>query len=343
MANLKNTRIDDTGFLCLPTSGAGNTGTLGQLRYNAAKRNVEHFSPILGGRWESTIAPWETRTIVTTGYLNGGYAASAVWNNTNKITYATDTTIDLGDNSQEAAHNYQSSAHNDIKSFTWGASNAHCVAASNVICFNMRTDQPITSGYTRSWPYAHINNGTIQQYEERAWVTSTYGSSAIYEWNLTTEILGALQNNSGGQNWGTSHEFYGIFYGNGERIFNYATRQTTTRSGTVIAGDGLQHTIPFKKTFHVAGREGNPSTNWRETNMITNTSADAIGTKAAYSGEENHLIAQDWGYCLGFYNGTHVNTSYKMIYATRAQNTGSSTMQPKGKVGNSSGTMNWRT
>lgn len=342
MANLQSTRINDTGFLTLP-QGSGGAGTQGQLRFNAAKEAMEYYTTQQGGLWTATVQPYLTRTVLTTGYLHGGYAASAVWNNTNRCVFATDTTTNLGDNSQEAAHNYQSAACNTRRAFTWGASNSHCVAASNVICFDMRTEQPITSGYTRTWPYAHINNGTLYQEEFTAWVTSSYGSTAIYEWNLTTETLGTQQGSCGG-NWGTSHENYGIFYG-GSNTFNFtfSTRTNVVRPGTAVSGDGYQHTMPFKNTMHYGGREGNPSTNWRQTNMLTNTSTDgSLGAKPNVSGEENHMMAQDWGYCLGFYNGTHVNTSYRMNYAVWAGYSTPSTTEPKGKVGTSSATMTWR-
>ena len=343
MAILQNTTLNGTGFLVLPAPTTA-TNTQGSIRFNPVTRGIEVYAPAeLGGTWRNASVPFFTRQIITTTYTQGGYQSSVVWNNTNRTITATDTTTNLGDGSQEAGHNYQSSAHNRTRSFTWGASGAHCTAASNVICFNMRTETAQTSGYTRNWPYSHINNGTVQQEEYYAWVTSGYGSSAVYEFNLTTETLGVnLGNSLGGQQWGTSHENLGIFYGNGERNFYFATRTITTRSTTAVAGDGVQHTIPFKQGMHLAGREANPSTNWRETDMFTNSTRDVIGAKPYQSGEENTLIGQDWGYCIGFYNGAHVNTSYKFIYATRTGSGTSSSLEPKGKGGVSSSTMSWR-
>lgn len=343
MANLQSTRINDTGFLTLPQGSSNTTGTQGQLRYNAAKQGFEYYTTQQGGLWTTALSPYLTRTVLTTGYLQGGYAASVVWNNTNKIVYATDTTTNLGDNSQEAGHNYQSSACNNTRGFTWGASNAHCTASSNVICFNMRTEQSITSGYTRTWPYSHVNTGTVYQEEFTCWVTSSYSSNAIYEWNLTTETLGTQQGSCGGQ-WGHSHENYGVFYGGSATFtFTFSTRTNTTRPGSAPAGDGVQHVMPFKNAMHYGGRESNPSTNWRQTNMLTNTATDAnLGGKPNVSGEENMMMAQDWGYCLGFYNGTHVNTSYRMNYAVWSGYSTPSTTEPKGKTGNSSATMIWR-
>ena len=76
--------------------------------------------------------------------------------------------------------------------------------------------------------------------------------------------------------------------------------------------------------------------------MWTNTSADAIGSKPYYSGEENSFTGQDWGYCIGWYQGGHVNTAFKFVYATEVGTGTTSSLEAKGKSGNSSATMSWR-
>jgi hypothetical protein len=289
--------------------------------------------------------PFLTRTIVTTGYLNGGYASSAAWNNTNRIVFATDTTINLGDNTQEWAHNYQSCVFNRTRNFTLGAGNGHCVASTNVACFNMRTETAQTSGYGRTFPVSNVNSGTVQKEEFFGWWQNTSYSSNIYELNLTVEqtyvaIAGGVIS---GQLWGTFHENYGVFWGGGgQQTFTFATRTQATRGGTQPSGDGNQKTIMFKQGMHYAGREGNPSSNWRKTNFFTNTSADALGAKPYYSGEENMLTGQDYGYAVGWYQGSHVNTAFKFVYATELGYGTTSSLEAKGKAGNSSGTMSWR-
>lgn len=344
MANLKNTSINDTGHLSLPNSTSSTAGTQGTIRWNPALNRLEQYKNRDMGRWQTMANPFLTRTIVTTGYVNGGYAASTVWNNTNRVTFATDTTINLGDGTQETGHNYQSSLFNRTRNFTIGASGAHCSASSTVICFNMRTETAQTSGYTRSFPVSQVNSGTVQQEEFYGWWQNTGYSSNLYEMNLTTEtgytaVTGGLVS---GQLWGTNHETYGIFWGGGQSTFTYATRTNATRSGTTPSGDGNQKTIQFKQGFHYAGREGNPSTNWRKTNMFTNTSADALGAKPYYSGEENMLTGQDWGYAVGWYQGSHVNTAFKFVYPTETGYGTTSSLEAKGKSGNSSATMSWR-
>ena len=348
MANLKNTTINDTGFLNLPNDTSTTAGTPGQVRYDPANHRMEFYHTRDNARWEPMMNPFLTRQIVTTGYLHGGYAASAAWNNTNRIVYATDTTINLGDNTQEWAHNYQSCVFNRTRNFTLGAGNGHCIASTNVACFDMRTETAQTSAYGRTFPVSNVNSGTVQKEEFFGWWQNASYSANIYELNLTVEqtyvSLGSIAT-MGGQLWGTNHENYGIFWnsgGSGSTNFVFATRTNSSRGGTSPSGDGYQHTIMFKQGVHLAGREGNPSSNWRKTNFFTNSSFDALGAKPAYSGEENNLTAQDWGYAIGWYQGSHVNTAFKFIYATDAQHGTTSSMEAKGKAGNSSGTMSWR-
>ena len=348
MATLKNTTINDTGFLTLPNDTATTAGTAGQVRYNPAQNIMEFYHTRDNARWEPMMNPFLTRTIVTTGYLHGGYAASSAWNNTNRVVFATDTTINLGDNTQEWAHNYQSCVFNRTRNFTLGAGNGHCVASTNVACFDMRTETAQTSGYGRTFPVSNVNSGTVQKEEFFGWWQNAAYSANIYELNLTVEqtyvSLGSIAT-MGGQLWGTNHENYGIFWnsgGSGSTNFVFATRTNSSRGGTSPSGDGYQHTIMFKQGTHLGGREGNPSTNWRKTNFFTNSSFDALGAKPYFSGEENNITAQDYGYAVGWYQGTHVNTAFKFVYATDSQTGTTSSLEAKGKAGNSSGTMSWR-
>lgn len=338
-----NTSINSTGFLQLPSDNA-TSGTNGQIRFNARANKVEWYNSGTQNGWSYFGLPFAARDVQVVGYLHGGYAASTVWNNTNRMTFATDTAVNLGDNTQEQGHNYQSNGFSLTRNFTFGASGSHCVASSLIICFDMITEQPVTTGYTRNMPGSVINTGTIQKEHYVAYISPySYLSAAIYEFNLTTETLGTSYGTGGNNQWGGWTENFGIFYGGTERIFNFATRTPYNRgANTAMAGDPYQHNLQTRISTTIAGREGNPSTNWRITNYQNNASYNAIGGKPAYSGEENMVSARDWGYCMGFYNGSHVNTTYKVQFATYSGYTGTSTMEPKGKSGNSSSTMSWR-
>jgi len=347
MANLKNTNINDTGHLTLPGGEPGTTSA-GTIRYNITENRVEIYNPNTGGgQWSSQVLPYLSRQIITTGYLHGGYASSVVFTNTNRTTFATDTTVDLtgANQAQERGHNYKSCLWSGTTNYTFGGqAGSHCASSSGNIAFNMVTEQTLTSGYSRNLPYSTNNNACLQHENFRGW-TSMGGTSNVYEWDMQTETLNttAITSNPNAGGWGTSHELYGVWIGSSAGYrFSWATRTNINSRGTAVQGDKHQHSLSFKHAYHIAGRESNPSSNWRETNMYTDATQDAIGSKPAYSGEENTVTGQDWAYALGWYQGSHVNTSFRFVYATRAGTTTGSSTQPKGVAGQSSATMSWR-
>ena len=83
MANLKNTNINDTGHLTLPGAGDGAHES-GDIRYNGSFGRVEVYHDKDGATWTNMAIPFLTRQILTVGYVHGGYAASVVWDETNK-------------------------------------------------------------------------------------------------------------------------------------------------------------------------------------------------------------------------------------------------------------------
>ena len=341
MATLKNTNIDDTGHLTLPGSSTG--GNNGDIRFNGSRGRIETFQEKSGGGfWTAMVQPYLQRQIITTGYMHGGYASSVVWNNTNRITFATDTTVDLPGR-QERGHNYKDSCHNANVCWTiGGAANAHCASSNGITAYNCRTELNFTDGYTRTFTWSTNNPGMIQQDLTKAWVTGG-GSSQIRYFDMVTSTLGVQQgtSNTSGGIWGIQHENYGIWCTNNQG-FKWASQQPYSRSATSPQGDKHQHAIMFKHANMVAGRESNPSSNWRETNFLNDTTQDVIGSKGYYGGEENMLAGQDWGYAVGWYQGSHVVNSAKFVYATRQGTVGGASLNAKGVNGQSSATMSWR-
>jgi hypothetical protein len=55
------------------------------------------------------------------------------------------------------------------------------------------------------------------------------------------------------------------------------------------------------------------------------------------SGEENDQTGQNWGYCVGHYNGAQNNNTYKVHSITDVYTVLGSDAQPKGHDGSSSG------
>lgn len=343
MATLKNTNINDTGHLTLPGS-AQTDGSAADFRYNANENKLEVYGPnVDSATWSSLALPYLTRQIITTAYVHGGYASSVVWDETNRVIFATDTTIDLA-GKQERGHNYKDSCHNLNVCWTiGGAANGHCVASNGITAYNHRTELNFTDGYTRTHTWNTNNPGMIQQDLIKAWVTGG-GSSQIRYFDMTTSTLLQQQGNSGtsGGTWGLQHENYGIWCESPNQGFKWATQTPYGRSDGSPQGDKHQHCIMFKHANMVGGRERNPSTNWRETNFYNDQTQDVIGGKGFYGGEENMVVGQDWGYAIGWYQGNHVVSSAKFTYATRLSTVGGNSLNAKGVNGQSSATMSWR-
>jgi hypothetical protein len=171
MANLKNTNIDDTGHLTLPGAGDG-AHEAGDIRYNGNFGRVEIYHDKDGATWTNMAIPFLTRQIVTVGYIHGGYASSVVWDETNKTYFATDTTVDLS-GKQEKGHNYKDSMHNTNLCWTvGGAANGHCVSSNGITCYNHRTENNLTSGYTRT----HL------EYQQYWYYPARIRNSMDYRW-----------------------------------------------------------------------------------------------------------------------------------------------------------------
>lgn len=345
----------DGGCGCVIIKYNTETAEVGMIRYNTEINNVEYRTAY--DTWEPLQAlPFKIRSILTVGYVMGGYKDSVAWHNVNRILNSTDTTTNLGDGSLERSFNYKSSACNLVNAFVWGAGNAHATNSNVTTVFNMRTETK-TVGQNR---FNLINSrghmGTIFQEHYSAWIVGGENAT-IEEFNLTTETLisafgssfGGDAGASSGGPWGMSHENYGIWYmGADSQNFAFSTRTNSTRGASGGQQPGAhyqQKSLQSKLTNCYAGHEGSWSGgyNLRRTNMVTNTtSVPGITKGKANCGEENYTLGQDWMYCLGNYDGAQNNGSFKFTYATETSSPGGSTMEPKGKNGLSSAACAWR-
>ena len=213
MATLKNTTINDTGFLRLPkgTTAQRPANAAGRIRHNTETGTVEYYSEnALAGGWTQMTIPFQNRTIITNAYIQGGYKSSAAWNNINRTLTATDTTYNLGDGAIEASFNYQPGACSLNDAYIFGAGGGHAVSSNYVTAFNMRTEQQ-TTDIDRSLAINRHNFGAVFQEHYLAWCSG--GSSTLMEeYNLTTKTyngqIGATS--LSGANWGMSSENIGI-------------------------------------------------------------------------------------------------------------------------------------
>ena len=315
----------------------------GALRINSSTGEAEFFSS--DATWQSLSIPFKERTHITTNYMLGGYKSSSAWNNVNRTSMSTDTTVNLGDNSLERSFNYQSGACSKNVAWVFGAGNGHAVQSNYVIGFNMRTDQQYTGAFARNLSGDKLRDGTVWKEHYMAW---TSGSAELDRFNMLTEtqsIVGiGAPAGSTADAWGMSWENEGMFTRNNDgTLFDFATETYGTWVGTFPSVHHQQKSMNSKLNFCWAGNEGSYAggTQFRRTNWITRSTSGTYA-KPISGGEENFTMGQDHAYQLGCFNGAQNNESFRWNYYTESGFTGGVSMQPKGKAGSSSGLGAWR-
>lgn len=345
MATLKNVTVNDTGYLRLPVGSSGDrpaedSNSIGAMRVNDTTGKMEFWN---GNNWELNTIEFPFRTIITTAFMQGGYESSVAWNNCNKTFTATDTTVNLGDNAIEQAHNYQWGACSKDDAYAFG-SGGHQQESNRTIAFNMRTEQN-TTDIERNLPRSRWRFGGVFQEHFQTWFSGD-NSSAIDKYNLVTKTVQSTISDTyrTGAIWGMSHETYGLFYAdNTASTFTFATETIAGRGGQSPSNSHQQKSINSKWTLAWAGNEGSFSggNSLRRTNWTTNTTSGTVPKPVTNSGEENLTMGQDHQYMLGMYNGNQNNISWRWNYATESGFQGGSSMEPKGKPGSSSGICSW--
>ena len=315
----------------------------GSLRLNSDKGAVEFLDN--AGFWQTLTLPFKERQIIDFTYMAGGYKSSSAWNNVNRCTHATDSTINLGDNSLERAFNYQWGACSKHVHFIFGAGNGHVVTSNYIIGYNMRTEQQYQGNFFRNMDGGRLRDGGTYKEHYMAWAT---GGSNLTRFNLILETATTGQGLPAGSTtdmWGMSWEDEGLFYwSNDSRLWNFATETYHSWSGTQPSNHPQQKSIPSKLNYAWAGTNGSYSGGYafRRTNWITRTTSGSYNKPHGNCGEENFGSGQDHAYMLGQYNGQQNNLSFRWNFYTETGPTGGYTMEPKGKAGSSSGSCGWR-
>jgi len=348
MATFNNRlRINDTGFLKLPEGNdSQQTGPQqGSVRYNTEDSGLEFYNS--RGEWTKLTIPFEARTIINTHYMAGGYKSSSAWSNVNRCNSATDATVNLGDG-RVRAFNYNPGACSKDIGWIFGAGGGHAVSSNYTSGFNMRSEINYTHLARHDMAYNRFRYGSLFQEHYYAWLNGGGSSSNWDEFNMTSETRTTTYGSWTSSNtWGGSTDTYGVMWtGNNGQNFNFATRtnfgsslnpsnshQQKAVNSKIRSGNGLW-----------AGNEGsyNGGYNLRRTNWSTESTSGTVGKPVGNSGEENFTMGQNWQYMLGMYNGLQNNISWRFNYGPESGFQGSSTMEPKGHAGSSSGVGFWR-
>ena len=291
------------------------------------------------------------RTIYTRGYIGAGYRNSTPWRNVNRTVHSTDVTTNLGDILDRNSayidggwsdfYGYLYVMGNNVLQQSWaGGSPVGWVSSYNMATEVGRTHDTNWDAKTgRYEPGVIINSNLTIGYITGGGYTATDKHNYVTE---TMYALGSVPDNpsvSAQQTATLFGEFHGwVAAGGGVAYLTFST-ETWTNGGMSWTGtDGHSKGLSTKLGHGYGKNAGNTGTTTvAKYNDVTGATINSsAATTPDSSGEENFQVGQNWGYCLGHYNGVQNNLTYKQNYLTDAITAMGSDTQPKGHDGASS-------
>lgn len=348
------TKITGTG-VNLPTYATASrpgSPTQGQVIYNTTLQRMEIYD---GGYWKvvtDSDRPFLYRTIITTGYVMGGYQNSSPWRNVNRMVHSTDVMTNLGDQIDYATA-YTSGVNNLTKGFLWSADGSWPGTSAQTVAFNMSSETSAGIN-TANWNMRNDRNdcGTVFKETQYAYICGG-GTGDIDCFNLTTEqmydaSMGADGPGGDSQQAGIatmSDEWAGYYYpGNSKIMFSTTVHYSIT--DTVVTNSGSQQKgINSKLGKGWGGNEGsyNGGNNLRRWSFPTETNLGTVAKPVTDSGEENFDMGQAWQYMYGCYTGAGQNNrGWKFNYSTESGVELGSGSVRTGVPGGSSGHCVWK-
>ena len=291
-----------------------------------------------------------TRTIITTGFVMGGYKDGTPYKNVNTMVHATDVCTNNGD-VMTLQSCYTSGACNLIHGFLWSCSSAHPGTTTDNRKFHMNT---MTGSTAASMVVAARNDcGTIFKETEMAWIQGG-GTSSSDVFNLTNETMYSNQSiNPGyaGQSQqgvsGHSGETKGFIWqdANQSKTLTFATGTSVSiaTTGNAAGMACQQKGLCSKLGKGYAGNEGsyNGGNNLRVFSY-TNETYTTVAKPVTNCGEENFDMGQAHQYMMGNYDGVQNNRGWRFTYATDSGYELSGGSLRTGIPGGSSGHCAWR-
>jgi hypothetical protein len=325
---------------------------VGQVYYNTTKGHLRQWN---GSSWQQVAigdSGFKYRTVITTGYVLGGYKDGSPWKNVNRMVHATDICTNLGDQLVYSA-SYIQGAPSKTKAWVFCAANAHSTASANAVAMNMATETAIAYSSSNNMSTARQDAGVAFKETEYVHVLS---NTTTDKFNFTTEVsalsgLSIIANGTGGGVQAITSDRQALVYGDGaSTAIQFATDTTSTdqiRNNSAVPAAGCnnqQKAINSKLYKGYAGNEGtyNGGYNFRRTDMTTNTTQGTVAKVEGNTGEENFDMGQDQQYMLGNYNGAQNNNGHKFFYATDAGFTLGAGSVRTGVPGGSSAATGWK-
>ena len=325
---------------------------VGQVYYNTTKGHLRQWN---GTAWQQVAigdSGFKYRTIITTGYVLGGYKDTSPWKNVNRMVHATDICTNLGDQLAYSA-SYIQGAPSKTKAWVFCAANAHSVASVNSVAMNMATETAIAYSSSNNMSTARQDAGVAFKENDYVHILS---NTTTDKFNFTTEVsalsgLSIIANGTGSGVQAITSDKEALLYNDGSATqLQFATDTTSTDriiNNAAVPGAGCnnqQKAINSKLYKGYAGNEGtyNGGYNFRRTDMNTNTTQGTVAKVEGNTGEENFDMGQDQQYMIGNYNGAQNNNGHKFFYATDAGYTLGGGSVRTGVPGGSSGATGWK-
>jgi len=312
------------------------------------------------------------RTIMTHGFMAGGYKGSNPWRSVNKTWHPTDTTFYCGEQVMNTM-SYTNGNYSDYNGYiiaNGGMSGAGSVIASyglhNGTCRMYSGDGYSSSGVT----YGYVGDDPKNQ--GLSYGTAGFGSHVggmrmsmnRVDPCATQDIAGQSGWINGGGSSDTSRLHFpsetmytgwnsgtdGIGDAAGGELrgwfgwantYRYVTWATSTWSGTGTWGSGYSRDGHCKAQstkwgHHYIGTGANVTLGKAKFSDSTGANISTYNKIRAY-GEDNVEEGQDWGYIMGHYDGQQNNHTIKQSHSSDAEVTMPASCQPKGHYGQSSG------
>jgi hypothetical protein len=402
------------------TNAQSQAGTLTAGSYLVAGNSGAAFWAYPGNVGVTIGGTFSTRSILTHGYMAGGYKNSNPWRNINKTWHATDVTVNMGEQ-LDRPFTYGGGTFSDYYGYVHGTCE---VAVSSVLgnfttanlasthssSYNLHTGLArtvssmggigennssnvgwtgpegttglgistgagwVNSGNTATTYYTgndpqnqglsygtgsvilgvgniemttarSYHAGGVDQTNQQGWITGgQQGATAVDRLNFPTEIMYAGPNAcpvSSANSAVCAHgQTVGWWSFTGTKYYlTWATGAWTAWSTSQAwCTDGQSKFLSSKLGYHYGGTSSNATTGFGSWNDSTGATITNALSKPAAVGEEGYEMGQNWGYCIGSYNGVQNNYSFKVMYATGTMYVGGDAMCPKGHGGADAGT-----
>ena len=308
------------------------------------------------------IDSWRYRSLITHGYISGGYKGSQPWRSMNKTWHHNDTTMYTGEQVDRAA-SYCDGTWSDYNGYIHGTVNSYQGNSSHTSSYNLHTgicrnqgdgrfsqysygyegdDPKNVMGYnvTGGWQMDAGRNdcGCATAQKEQAGYITGGGSSITNKLHFATEIM--YNTNDSGDSGdfvagcGMETRSYFAWRNSTQK---YLTHSNDSWSNQGFAGNnrGWCKALPTKWGHFYICTSNNVTTPIRK---VRGSDGGAISNynRSRAAGEENMEMGQDWGYKLGDYNGQQNNHTEKWDYSNDSITTMGFACRPKGHYGQSS-------